>query len=336
MNSEPVYRAHGERNSITDVPGIQVGNYTDLEVLSGLTVIIPDDRCVAGVDVRGGAPGTRETDLLKPVNHVDKVDAVMLSGGSAFGLSNADGVMRYLEEEGRGYPARDGIKVPIVPSAIIFDLYRGEKRGRLPLDSGYQACKSLSLDLKQGNVGAGTGAMAGGIKGGLGTASEVLSNGVTVGAITAVNSAGYIADPRSGGLYARNLELEGEFGDVPGLPVQGNMLSPLSARLGENTVIGIVATDAALSKTEVTKVAQMAQDGVARAVSPAHTLFDGDTIFALSTGGKETNGNRGSLVSLIGAVAADVFSRAIIHGILNASSVNGLVSYRDHFLGSLA
>jgi L-aminopeptidase/D-esterase-like protein len=331
MNGEPVLRVHGERNSITDVPGIQVGNYTDLDVLSGLTVIIPDDRCVAGVDVRGGAPGTRETDLLNPVNHVDKIDAVLLSGGSAFGLSNADGVMRYLEEEGRGYPARDGIKVPIVPSAIIFDLYRGEKRGRMSLESGYQACMSLSVDLKQGNVGAGTGAIAGGIKGGLGTASEVLSSGVTVGAVAVVNSAGYTTDPTCGGFYARNLELGGEFGNLPELPIKGNVLSPLSARLGENTVIGVVATDTSLSKTEVTKVAQMAQDGVARAVSPAHTMFDGDTIFALSTGGKETNGNRGSLVSLIGAVAADVFSRAIIHGVINASTANGIVSYRDKF-----
>lgn len=331
MNSEPVYRAHGERNSITDVPGIQVGNYTDIDVLSGMTVVMPDDRCIAGVDVRGGAPGTRETDLLKPVNHVEKVDAVMLSGGSAFGLSNADGIMRYLEEGGRGYPARDDVRVPIVPSAIIFDLYRGEKRGRLPSDAGYQACKSLSLELRQGNVGAGTGAMAGGIKGGLGIASEILPNGVTVGAIVAVNSAGYVADPKLGGLYARNLELKGEFGGIPDLPIQGNVRSPLSTRLGENTVISVIATDASLSKTEVTKVAQMAQDGIARAVFPAHTMFDGDTIFALSTCEKETNGKRGSLVSLIGAVAADVLSRAIIHGVLNATSVNGITSYCDHF-----
>ena len=336
MNGESVFRVHGERNSITDVPGIQIGNCTDLDVLSGVTVVIPNDRCVAGVDVRGGAPGTRETDLLNPVNQVDKVDGVMISGGSAFGLSNAEGVMRFLEERGRGYPARDGVKIPIVPSAIIFDLYRGEKRGRLSLESGYQACKSLSYTLKQGNVGAGTGAVAGGIKGGLGTASEILPNDVTVGAVVAVNPAGYVADPMYGGLYARNLELEGEFGNLPGLEVSGNLLSPLSARLGENTVIGIVATDASLSKTEVTKVSQMAQDGIARAVSPAHTMFDGDTIFALSTGEKETNGRRGSLVSLIGAISADVFSRAIIHGVLNASSVNGIASYRDHFLGSLA
>ena len=331
MKCEPVFRVHGELNSITDVPGIKVGNYTDLDVLSGVSVVLPENRCFAGVDVRGGAPGTRETDLLNPVNHVDKVDAVMLIGGSAFGLSNADGVMRYLEEEGRGYTVRGSVKVPIVPSGIIYDLYRGKKRGRIPFDSGYHACKSQSVDIKQGNIGAGTGAIAGGLKGGLGTASEILPNGVTVGAMAVVNSVGYVADPGCGGLYARFMELEGEFGDIPEFSLQGNILSPLSTRLGENTVIGVIATDTALGKTELTKVAQMAQDGVARAVSPSHTMFDGDTIFALSTGEKETKLSRESLVSLIGAVAADVFSRAIIHVVLNASSVNGIVSYRDRF-----
>lgn len=322
-------RVHGAKNSITDVPCVKIGNYSDHVLLTGLTVVVPDDRCVAGVDVRGSAPGTRETDLLNPINQVDKVDAIMLSGGSAFGLSNADGVMRFLEEEGRGYPARDGVKIPIVPSAIIFDLYRGEKRERLPLDAGYQACKALNLDVEQGNFGVGTGAIAGGIKGGLGTASEVLPIGVTVGSIVAVNSAGYVADPRCGGFYARYLELENEYGDVPRLPVNGNTYSPLSTRLGENTVIGVVATDASLSKTEATKVAQMAHDGIARAVSPSHTMFDGDTVFVLATGEKDTNGRRGSLVSLIGSVAADVFSRAIIHGVLSASYVNHIESYMD-------
>lgn len=297
---------------------------------------MPDERCVAGVDVRGSAPGTRETDLLDPINHVDKVDAIMLSGGSAFGLGQADGVMRYLEENGKGYPARDGIKVPIVPSAIIFDLYRGSNRERLQSNAGYQAMKSLSLEFECGNIGAGTGAVAGGLKGGLGSASEVLPNGVTVGAIVAVNSAGYVADPVNGGLYARNLELENEFDDAPRLPVDSSIVTPLSARLGENTVIGAVATDVSLTKSESTKVAQMAHDGIARAVSPAHTMFDGDTIFALATGVKESNGHRGSIVSLIGATAADVMSRAILRGILDAKSINGIASYSERFLGSLA
>lgn len=335
MTGEYPRRVHGLRNSITDVPGIKVGNYSDLEVLSGVTVVLPDDRCVAGVDVRGSAPGTRETDLLDPVNQVSEVDAIMLSGGSAFGLGNADGVMRFLEENNRGYPARDGIKVPIVPSAIIFDLYRGEKRGRVSSDAGYKACQLAGLDVEQGNIGAGTGAIAGGIKGGLGTASEVLPNGVTVGAIVSVNSAGYVADPINGGFYARYLELENEYEDTPKLAKRLNVHTPLSARLGENTVIGVIATDAALTKTECTKVAQMAHDGIARAVSPAHTMFDGDTLFALATSSMETNGYRGSLVSLIGSTAADVLARAIIHGVLQAKSVNGISSYMESF-GSLA
>ncbi len=336
MRSAQAKRMIGPRNRITDVKGIKVGNHTDLDVLSGVTVIVPDERCTAGVDVRGGAPGTRETDLLNPVNHVQEVDAVLLSGGSAFGLSNADGVMRFMEEEDRGYLARNGIKVPIVPAAIIFDLNRGEKSGRIDPNSGYEACKSLSLDIDLGNVGAGTGAKAGGLKGGLGSASEVLPNGVTVGAIVAVNSAGYVADPIEGGLYARYLEINEEFGDVPSLHINASVQTPLSTRLGENTVIGLVATDASLSKTEANKVAQMAHDGIARAVNPSHTMFDGDTVFSLATGVVDTNGIRGSLVSLIGATAADVLSRAIIHGVLNASSVNGIPSYRDRFHGSHA
>lgn len=336
MVKASVKRVLGPRNSITDVPGIKVGNYTDLDVLSGVTVIVPDERCVAGVDVRGSAPGTRETDLLNPINHVDKVDAIMLSGGSAFGLGQADGVMRHLEENGRGYPARNGIKIPIVPSAIIFDLYRGAKRERLQSDAGYKAMKSLGLDFEYGNIGAGTGAMAGGLKGGLGSASEVLPNGITVGAIVAVNPAGYVADPVNGGLYAHHLELDNEFEGVTKLPIDSSILTPLSVRLGENTVIGVVATDATLNKTEATKIAQMTHDGVARAISPSHTMFDGDTIFTLVTGLKEGNGNRGSLISLIGATAADVFSRAIMHGVLNAHSVNGITSYRDRFLTSSA
>lgn len=335
MTDDYTKRIHGPRNSITDVSGIKVGNYTDLEVLSGVTVVLPDDRCVAGVDVRGSAPGTRETDLLNPVNQVSKVDAVMLSGGSAFGLGNADGVMRFLEENNRGYPTRGGVKVPIVPSAIIFDLYRGEKRERVSTDAGYLACQQAGLDVSQGNIGAGTGAVAGGIKGGLGTASEVLPNGVTVGAIVSVNSAGYVADPVNGGFYARYLELGNEYGETPKLPTRLDVHTPLSARLGENTVIGVIATDAALTKTECTKVAQMTHDGIARAVSPAHTMFDGDTIFAISTGAKESYSHKGSRISLIGSTAADVMARAIIHGVLHANSVNGIKSYAETF-GSLA
>ncbi len=330
----PTHRHHGPRNSITDVQGIKIGNHSDMDILTGVTVVVPDERCTAGVDVRGGAPGTRETDLLDPVNLVERVDAVVLSGGSAFGLSTADGVMRFLDEQGRGYPAKNGVHVPIVPAAIIYDLNRGKKQGRINADMGYTACENLSYECHNGNVGAGVGAVAGGIKGGLGTASEVLHNGVCVGAVVAVNSAGYVADPLSGGLYARYLELDKEYGDAPVLSIHGDMHTPLSVRLGENTVIAVVATDAALTKTECSKVAQMAHDGIARAVRPSHTLFDGDTVFALSTMKHVMKNGRGSIVSLIGSTAADVLSRAIIHGVINAETVNGIPCYRDRFSDS--
>jgi len=324
-------RKHGSNNSITDVSGVQIGNYTDETALSGVTVVMPHERSVAGVDVRGGAPGTRETDLLNPVNLVQKVDAIVLSGGSAFGLSTCDGVMKYLEEEERGYTAKEDIRVPIVPAAIIFDLYRGEVHKRAKASWGYEACMNLGQECPNGNIGAGSGAVAGNIKGGLGTASEVLSNGVTVGAVVAVNSAGYVADPKYGGLYARYLELESEFAATPELPCHGNYYSPLSARLGENTVIAVVATDVILDKTECTKVAQMAQDGLARAIQPSHTLFDGDTVFSLSTGEKHVDNKRGSLVSLVGSSASDVLSRAIIHAVLAAESTKDVNCYREMF-----
>ena len=324
-------RLHGTRNSITDVPSICVGNYTDHEILSGVTVVMPDDRSIAGVSVMGGAPGTRETDLLDSLNLVQKVDAVLLSGGSAFGLSVADGVMKFLEESGRGYPAREGVLVPIVPAAILYDLYRGSRKGRVNAFHGYMACKNIGSDCPNGNYGAGTGAIAGGIKGGLGTASEILPNGVSVGAIVAVNSAGYIADPLTGGIFAKYLELGSEFNDLPFLPFAGDFIHPLTAKLGQNTIIAVVATDLTLSKAECTKVAKLAHDGIARAVRPSHTMFYGDTIFMISTQKQITNNRRGSIVSLIGYIASDCLSRAIVHAVINAKSVSGIQSYWDKF-----
>lgn len=324
-------RLHGEMNSITDVEGIRVGSYTDLDILSGATVVLPDDRVAAGVDIRGGAPGTREVALLHPVNIVQEVDAVVISGGSSFGLSVSTGVMDYMEERGSGYMTRRGVRVPIVPTAILYDLYRGSKHGRLIDWSGYEACLDAGKPIRQGNIGAGTGAVAGGIKGGLGSASELLDGGACVGAISAVNSAGHVCDPVYGGLYARYLELEGEFRGLERLPLQADVRYPLGNGGCECTVLGVVATDVRLSKVELTKVAQMAQDGVARAVFPAHTMYDGDTVFAVSTGKHVLGGERASVISRIGSVSADVLSRSIMHGVLSAETVNDIICYREKY-----
>jgi L-aminopeptidase/D-esterase-like protein len=326
-------RMLGETNSIKDVLGIQVGNYTDTEILSGTTVIIPDDSAIAGVDIRGGAPGTRETALLDPINLVQKIDAITLSGGSAYGLGTASGVMEYLEEQGRGYETLKGDKVPIVPAAIIFDLYRGRIQGKLTSQAGYDACLNIRTPLRQGNYGAGTGAIGGRIKGGLGTASEVLENGI-VGALAVVNCAGYVADPIGGGFYARYLELGSEYEGLKNLPINAARV-PLENNPGDNTLLGIIATDVELSITEVTKVAQMAHDGIARAIHPAHTMYDGDTVFALSTSRIKQKGPRGSVVSLVGSTAADVLSRSIIHAVLEAETVNNIPCYRDTFRDKL-
>jgi L-aminopeptidase/D-esterase-like protein len=324
-------RETGRTNTLTDVEGVTIGNFTDQSILSGVTVIIPDERAAAGVDVRGGAPGTREVPLLDPVNLVQKVDAIVLSGGSSYGLSASTGVMEYLEERGRGYTTRKGEIVPIVTSAILYDLYRGEKHGKISSRAGSLACLNIGKPLEQGNTGAGTGAVSGGLKGGLGSASEVVEEGVCVGAIAAVNSAGHTCDPLHGGFYARSLELEDEYGELENLPLDPSISYTMDGGAGECTVLGVVATDLSLSKVELTKVARMAQDGVARAVRPSHTMYDGDTIFALSTGKIEHSGERASMISKIGHVAADTLSRSILHGVLAAESVNGIMSYREKF-----
>lgn len=324
----------GPLNAITDVPGIQVGHFTDLDNLTGVSVIFPENGAVAGVDVRGGAPGTRETDLLNPVNLVEKVNAIVLSGGSAYGLEAASGVMRWLEEHGHGYPVGNETTqaiVPIVPAAVIFDLLVGSPQVRPSAEYGYTAAKNLKGGtVLQGVVGVGTGARNGGLKGGTGTASLIIPGGVVVGAIAAANAHGRVQDPVSGELYARFLEQEGEFklAHAPrplAAPDYTDIFTTSFVR--SNTVIGCVATNARLSKAQAQKVAQMAHDGIARAIFPAHTMFDGDVIFCLATGEVEV-GDPAEL-SRIGAVAADVFARALVHGVLHAYSVGGLVSYRE-------
>ena len=320
-------------NTITDVPGIEVGHAQDDEALTGCTVILCRKGAVAGVDVRGGAPGTRETDLLNPSTLVQKVHAVMLAGGSAYGLDAASGVMRYLEEQGIGFDV--GVaKVPIVPAAILFDLNVGRPDVRPDAEMGYHAASAASKEVpEEGNVGAGTGASIGKIlgpktamKAGLGTAS-MEANGVVVGAIVAVNAWGDVVDPRSGEIVAgaRSTKLgplklgqDGYFADT--LEMMKSFLgrTVVGVATKANTVIGVVATNAKLTQAEATKVAQMAQDGLARTIRPAHTMLDGDTIFALATGAKKAD------VSTVGAFAAEVMAGAILCAVRNAASAGGL------------
>lgn len=324
----------GPHNAITDIPGIKVGHHTNLEGLTGTTVVLVEQGAVAGVDVRGSAPGTRETDLLNPINLVEKVQAIVLSGGSAYGLEAVGGVVQWLEQQGFGLPIGPGQVVPIVPAAVLFDLKVGSYETRPTAEYGYLAAQNANTGrVAMGCVGAGTGARAGGLKGGVGTASVVLENGLIVGAIAAVNSHGRLHHPKNGELFARWLELEGEF-NLPPAGLLGPALdysdmffgSPLA---GRNTTIGIVATNARLSKTQAQKIAQMAHDGMARAIFPAHTMMDGDVIFSLGLG--ETEVTNPATLSRLGAVAADVFARACVHGLLNAQSMGGLQAYCEVF-----
>lgn len=327
----------GKSNSITDVPGIEVGHATDSGALTGTTAVLCRGGAVAGVDVRGSAPGTRETDLLEPENLVQKVQAIVLSGGSAFGLDSAAGVMRYLEERGLGQPVGGGMVVPIVPAAVIYDLEVGDGSRRPTAQTGYRAASEATSDRpEQGNVGAGTGARAGGLKGGVGSASAVLEGGIVVGALVVVNSLGRTHDPATGQLYGRALELGGEFaGLAPAAPLEPGgddyrEIFPEDASLaGRNTTIGVVACNARLDKAQARKVAKASHDGLARAIRPAHTLFDGDTIFALATGEQEVDGPAD--LARLGAIAADVFSRAVVHAMLEARSAGGLDSYGDRY-----
>jgi len=301
-------------NTITAVPGIRVGLAQNDEALTGCTVILCEDGAVGGVDQRGGAPGTRETDLLRPLHHVEKVHGVLLTGGSAFGLDAAGGVMRYLEERGVGFDV--GVaRVPIVPAAVIFDLAIGRADVRPDATLAYQACLNATTDpVAEGGVGAGTGATVGKIlgmqnatKSGVGSACVEIGEGLFVGAIAVVNALGDVIDPRNGEIIAGARSEDG-FADTLKVMQTFQVLSLASA---DNTVIGVVATNAKLSKEEANKVAQMAQDGLARAVRPAHTMYDGDTIFALSTGELKAD------VNLIGAFAAEVFAEAIVRAVRN-------------------
>ncbi|MCG6921913.1 MAG: P1 family peptidase [Acidobacteria bacterium] len=316
---------------LTDVAGVRVGHFTDERRPTGCTVILTEGGAVCGVDVRGGAPGTRETDLLDPVNLVQEVQAVVLSGGSAFGLESATGVMRFLEERGVGFPVGVG-KVPIVPAAILFDLGLGDRRIRPDAKAGYEAARAASEGpVAEGCVGAGAGATVGkllgfsrAMKSGLGTAAVTLPGGAIVGALVAVNAIGDVIDPQTGRPIAGVRTEDGRgLRDVMDALLAGE--GPGPARSGESTTIGVVATNVTLTQAEATKVAQMAHDGVARTIRPAHTPWDGDTLFALSTGAL-TIDQPGLLV---GAVAAEVVARAVLRAVRTAAGLPGLPSATD-------
>jgi L-aminopeptidase/D-esterase-like protein len=312
--------------SITDVAGIRVGHFTDSRRPTGCTVIVCEAGAVAGVDVRGAAPGTRETDLLNPVNTVQQVHAIMLAGGSAFGLEAATGAMRWLEERQIGFETSGG-RVPIVPAAVLYDLAVGNPKIRPDAEAGYKACKAATGSKPaEGNVGAGAGATIGklfgmnrAMKGGLGTASIKLPTGVTVGAIVAVNAVGDVFDPKTGKLIAGARTPDGKaLVSTMAAILRGE--TPPSPLSGANTTLGVVATNAKLDKAQATKVAQMAHDGLARTINPAHTAFDGDTIFALSTGSSTQAAN----VSLIGALAAEAMALAVVRAVKAAKGIAGL------------
>ena len=319
-------------SSITDVPGIEVGQAQNDSALTGCTVILCRKGATAGVDVRGSAPGTRETDLLDPINLVDKVHAILLAGGSAFGLDAASGVMKYLDENKIGF--NTGVaRVPIVPAAILFDLGVGRTDIRPDAEMGYQACLAASKAAPtEGNAGAGTGASVGklfgaelSMKSGIGSVSINIGGGIIVGAIVAVNAFGdviekgkIIAGLRSGKIGPLRIGGKDYFADTMAMlknPVGRNVMG-FATRA--NTVIGAVATNAALTKVQATKVAQMAHDGLARVIRPAHTMLDGDTIFALSTGNKKND------ATTIGAFAAEAMSQAILRAVKMSAAAGNL------------
>jgi L-aminopeptidase/D-esterase-like protein len=336
-------------NAITDVAGILVGQHHRLDPdatmgagwASGVTVVLTPPGTVGAVDVRGGAPGTRETDLLDPAKSVRYVDAVLLAGGSAFGLAAADGIMRWLEEHERGVAMKGGV-VPIVPGAVIFDLEVGAWSNRPTAEFGYAACEAAGTEVAVGTVGAGVGAVAGVLKGGLGTASTTLPSGVTVGALVAVNAAGNVVDQNTGLPWLSYLV--DEFGLTPPPSEQVAELAKLESPLASlNTTVAVVATDAALSPAACRQIASTAHDGLARSIRPSHTPVDGDTVFALATGAVEVAppadvpaafAPETALATAVGAAAADCLARAVVGAVIAAESVAGVPTYRDLLPGA--
>ena len=320
--------------NICDIKGVKVGHYSDPRRPTGCTVVLVEAGATAGVDIRGSAPGTRETDLLRPVNTVEKIHAILLSGGSAFGLEAASGVMKFLEEQGIGY-ATGAARVPIVPAAVLYDLNLGDPKIRPGMHSGYEACRQASdEESREGSFGAGAGATVGklfgfefAMKGGVGTASLQVGPW-KVGAIVDVNCAGDVVDPATGQILAGSRTAEGNTfrGTVASIK-RGELISRL---LGENTTLAVLATNVLLSKADVNKLAQMAQDGLPRAIHPVHTPYDGDTVFALSTGEYLAGSiSKAEVLTVLGTLAAEVVSQAIIRAVVSAKGLPNLPAYTD-------
>ncbi len=329
-----------QRNLITDVAGILVGQADDARLASGVTAIVFEEPAVAAVDVRGGAPGTRETDLLEPHRTIERIDAVALSGGSAFGLDAGSGVQALLRERGRGFAIGD-VRVPIVSGAVLFDLLNGGDKnwGRFSPygELGYAAAAAAGHTFALGTAGAGFGATTVNLKGGLGSASAITRDGHTVGALVAVNACGSVNVGRGPHFWAAPFEVDGEFGGL-GFPmtVPPTALTPIAkGRPGENTTIAIVATDAALTRAQTKELAIIAQDGLARAIYPAHTTLDGDTVFAASTG-RRPLADAVNEVTELGTIAANVLARAVARGVFEAAALpGGPPSWRDRHGASL-
>jgi len=326
--------AAGAQRGLTAVEGLRVGHHTLTERPTGCTVILVDgEGAVGGVSQRGGAPGTRETDLLNPLNMVDKVNAVVLAGGSAYGLEAATGTVRYLEEKGIGWKVGPAGVVPIVPAAILFDLpFGGKPQVRPTAECGYKAAAAATDGpVAEGNVGAGAGATVGKMgmrpmKGGLGSASITLPDGLVVAAIVAVNAVGDVIDPESGKVVAGVRSEDGKsLADARKLLRSGALVRRPQPRSGENTTIGLVATNAKLSKADASRMALMADDGFAKAISPSHTTGDGDTVFSLATGRWEGEAN----VTIIGALAAEAMAEALVRAVSLAETSHGVPSARE-------
>jgi L-aminopeptidase/D-esterase-like protein len=317
-------------NALTDVPGIKVGHWTDQQAATGCTVILCEAGAVGGVDVRGSAPGTRETDLLRPMNLVQQLHAVVLSGGSAYGLDAATGVMRWLEEHKIGFDVGVGV-VPIVSSAVLFDLTIGSAKVRPNADAGYAACQAATANpIVEGCVGAGTGATVGKLTGpehamktGLGTASVKLNDGTIVAALVAVNALGDIVDPKTGKIIAGARKADGTFLNTAEA-LMGNLSQTIFSF--SNTTIAVIATSATLTKEQANKVAQMAHDGLAMAIRPVHTMVDGDTVFCLATGKPDAKPGD---ATIIGNAAAQVLAQAVIRSATQAASLAGYKAARD-------
>ncbi|MGH7109815.1 MAG: P1 family peptidase [Stellaceae bacterium] len=328
----------GPRNLITDVPGILVGQAEDEDAITGTTVVLAERPATAAADVRGGAPGSRETELLRSGTLIEEIDAIVLSGGSAFGLDAAGGAMERLAALGRGFAIRDAL-VPIVPAAILFDLAFPGRRpwtGEPPYrDLGRRAIDRAGREFALGNAGAGLGAKAGALKGGIGSASLALSGGATVGALVAVNSWGSAVRPDCGRFWAADLALPGEIAAQPPLPAAPfdpeDLSGCASMAPGANTTLAIVATDAALDKGGCRRLAIMAQDGLARALRPVHTPFDGDTVFALATG--EGSPETPAGLARLGMAAADCLARAVMRALMAAETLGGIPGWRARWGG---